>query len=198
MPQVTITNPIDGSTIPYNDITVNGTAFDKDNDIEKIDVLVDTYPLDNMRGQTLTDIPSVQKNLANPQGIQRNGAPNEVDWSKWSVPVHFDKQGIYGIRAIVTDKNGNTDGGITNINIPFSPSQNENVKAGLHNQTRIALVNPLFTQAAYGDNAFYVFYDLHREEKPGVKVVANLSMLNAQIHSPIQLTRQCHTILKVI
>lgn len=187
MPQVAITDPIRGSTIPFNDIIVNGTAYDKDDGIEKVEVVIGPYPLVNTGIQHFTAIPPpLQKNHYN-SSIYLNGTTGKNKWVNWSIPAHFEKEGVYGIYALATDKNGNSISNATNVYLPFSHPQNEHRMGEHHNQTRIALVNPMFTRAAYSDNAFYQFYSLYNEIEPGQKVDSNLSMLNARIEEPVSI-----------
>ena len=46
--------------------------------------------------------------------------------------------------------------------------------------TRIALINPTFTSAAY-NNSFYVFYEKHSHTPSGVNVTLDLNLLSSRI-----------------
>jgi hypothetical protein len=46
--------------------------------------------------------------------------------------------------------------------------------------TRIALINPTFTSAAY-NNSFYVFYEKHSNTLPGVNVTSDLDLLSSTV-----------------
>lgn len=108
-PTVTIKNPIDGSTIPANDIVVNGTAFDKDDDIGvKRYLLIVTPLMAFMIINLLTPHLNIQfgKPRENKDGDDRKDVENGGDdaeeswsaggrqnWSQWSIPIHFDKNG---------------------------------------------------------------------------------------------------------
>jgi hypothetical protein len=60
------------------------------------------------------------------------------------------------------------------------------------NKTRIAIVNPTFTDAAYGPNAFYIFYEkydrsgLYDQILPtSINVTTDLNMLTAKLDEPV-------------
>jgi hypothetical protein len=46
--------------------------------------------------------------------------------------------------------------------------------------TRIALINPTFTSAAY-NNSFYVFYEKHSNTLPGINVTSDLALLSSTV-----------------
>jgi N,N-dimethylformamidase beta subunit-like protein len=46
--------------------------------------------------------------------------------------------------------------------------------------TRIALINPTFTSAAY-NNSFYVFYEKHSNTLPGINVTSDLGLLSSTV-----------------
>ena len=164
-PSLAITNPPYPATIvstPSNTtVIVNGTAFDSESGIQKVDALVDTYPFER-------DYPF------------QNAIPvTKGNWSVWSIPLNINNTGYNRILARVTDNAGNENWDEITINIlgeMINRSSSEQSKL-----IRIAFVKPSFTETAYGgndNNAFYSFYYKYHQTPNGINVTNDLHLLN--------------------
>lgn len=103
-------------------------------------------------------------------------APN--DWSKWSVQYNIPS-GVHTLTARVTDIDRKQDWNSIVVTRPMTP---------IDARTKIAIVSPTFTWAAYSYRGFYNFYDKHlRELSSGKNVTEDLNLLTAKIpHGPFR------------
>jgi glucose/arabinose dehydrogenase len=149
------------STPSNTTVIVNGTAFDSESGIQKVDALVDTYPFEiNYPFQNATPI-------------------TKGNWSVWSVPLNINNTGYNRILARVTDNAGNENWDEITINIlgeRINRSSSEQPKS-----IRIAFVQPSFTETAYAgndNNAFYSFYYKYHQTPNDINVTNDLHLLN--------------------
>jgi N,N-dimethylformamidase beta subunit-like protein len=172
-PLIKIVDPIAGSTIPHDIVIVNGTSYDNESGIKKIEVLMHQYPFNGEFGF----------NLANPASYN--------NWSKWSIPIPIQIPGIYRILAHAEDKAGNENWFESTINVPFLTDKSNSTGFFDNNNSqtfapRIAFVNPVFTEAAYAANAFYDFYAKYKNLPWGRIVTTDVNMLTAPIEKSDQ------------
>jgi hypothetical protein len=192
-PTISIDEPVPGSIIPRNTVVVNGSASDADGNLEKVEIFINKYPFGG------TD--------ASFNGSIGSASDNEHKNIDWSFPVDFDSSGVYRILAHAEDNSKNNKWAEMIIYIPFnsydfsSPqmlnsqvAQRDinNDASSVDNTTKIAIVNPTFTDAAYGPNAFYTFYAKH--DRSGIydkilpsesNVTTDLDMLTTNLDSPV-------------
>ena len=122
-PSVEIYEPESGSAIILNDFWVNGTS--KPDNIEKIEVLVQKYPFDDV--YDYKDATPISQN----------------NWSMWSYHAQINGSGYYMIQVHIVDESGNENWTETSISVPFlHPVDNETAS-----KTKIALVDPTFTSS---------------------------------------------------
>ena len=77
--------------------------------------------------------------------------------------------------------NNNSLSYLTNLlNFSTPNSQNNNEVSKEFTETKIGLVKPVFTDAAY-DNKFYVFYKKYASALPHVNITTDLGLLNSKI-----------------
>ena len=193
-PKVTVVDPYRGSTIPSNEIIVNGTVFDGDLNVENVEVLIHGYPFDERFDYVSANLQKINDSLEYSElfgnvtkSVTANASVSNIDYSgylKWSVPLEVDKPGVYRILAHAEDSAGNDDWDSVIIHVPFILSD-EN-QSGVNNSPpiRIALVNPVFTETAYSSDGFYTFYALQKSVRAGEKVFSNLSLLTPNMFSP--------------
>jgi hypothetical protein len=167
---VKIIDPVKGSIIPSNSITVNGSATTSGsgNTIQKVELITHTYPFPNIFSFT----------RANPI--------SEGNWSKWSIQIPINYTGFYRILAHITDNHGNENWTETNVNMPFfshSKRQSDMKSSSIPQLKRIAIVIPTFTETAYSTHAFYTFYDKYKTVSGQQHVKTDLDMLNPRIES---------------
>ena len=163
-PMLTITNPPYPATLisPLSNTTiiVNGTAFDSETGIQKVEAFVDVYPFEiNYPFQKATPVA-------------------RGNWSKWSIPLNINNTGYNRILARVTDNAGNENWDEITINIL---RQTINMSSPGQPKHRIAFVQPTFTETAYGGNnnsAFYSFYYKHHLTAAGINVTTDLHLLS--------------------
>lgn len=193
-PIISIDEPVPGSIIARNTVIVNGSASDADGNLERVQILVNKYPFDET-GASLFD-----ESL-------RSGSDNNHKNIDWSFPVHFDSSGVYRILAHAEDSSKNNKWAEMIMYIPFNLSEFSspnmlnsqvaqrdinNDASSVDNITKIAIVNPTFTDAAYGPNSFYTFYAKH--DRSGIydkilpsesNVTTDLDMLTTNLDSPV-------------
>jgi glucose/arabinose dehydrogenase len=167
-PLVDILNPYPATlpSLPSNTtIIVNGSAFDSGSGIEKVEAFVDTPPLDD-------DFP-----FSNATPV----APG--NWSKWSIPLNINSTGYNRILVRAVDNAGNENWDETTINILGQEVATTATVSSSSEQakTRIAFVEPTFTDTAYGGNngdAFYGFYFKYHLTPVGKNVTSGLYRLS--------------------
>ena len=165
---VKIIDPVQGSIIPSNSITVNGSATTSGsgNTIQKVELIAHKYPFPNIFNFT----------TANPI--------SKGNWSKWSIQIPINHTGFYRILAHITDNQGNENWTETKINIPFfshSKGQSDMKSSSIPQLKRIAIVVPTFTETAYSTDAFYTFYNKYKTVSGQQQVKTDLDMLNPGI-----------------
>jgi hypothetical protein len=205
-PIIKIEYPVSGSVIPRNLINVGGGIVDPNGNLEIIEVFINKYPYDGKYSYVFT------KPFMNTDGDAYNTIGKIYNWS---FPVVFESSGVYRILAHAQDSSKNSRWDEINVYIPFNTSMsstrfplvteslalsessnngnsNSTNSASSGNQTRIAIVNPTFTDAAYGPNAFYIFYEkydrsgLYDEILPiSTNITTDLEMLTAKLPEPV-------------
>jgi hypothetical protein len=168
-PIIKIIDPSPQSTIPFSEITVNGTTFDSGSGIQEVEAFAHKYPFN--------DVFEFKK---------ANLMPKEEDgWSKWSISLPLASTGIYRILIQAKDNEGNVNWSETRINVPFfadSTNRSEEEAAAITSSLKkIALVVPTFTEAAYSPNAFYTFYNKYHSIPSGKNVTTDLNLLSAPL-----------------
>ena len=162
-PLLAITNPTFNSTIPHKRVLIEGTSFDAGLGVQKVEVLVQTYPLNNT---------NFDYQLANPA---QTGS-----WSKWSIPRSLTSVGPHRILAMATDTAGNQNWAEVTINVPFV-SATTRTSAEESPKYRVAFVQPSFTEGAYNVGGFYTFYPKYASTAAQVNVTADLKNLTAVV-----------------
>jgi hypothetical protein len=148
-PSITITDPSYPPTIYTKIILVKGAAFDSGSGVQKVEAFVHTFPFKGeFMSKSVTPI-------------------SPGNWSEWSFALVINTTGSYRIVTAATDNAGNQNWAEQTINFPF-----------LNETSRIAFVRPTFTEAAYGENGFYSFYDKYDNSTDvGANVTSDLNML---------------------
>ncbi|MGA7977288.1 MAG: N,N-dimethylformamidase beta subunit family domain-containing protein, partial [Nitrososphaeraceae archaeon] len=162
-PLLAITNPTFNSTIPHKRILVEGTAFDPGLGVKQVEVLSQTYPLDNN---------TFNYKLATP------GAAG--NWSTWTIPIIISSIGPHRILAMATDMAGNQNWAEVTVNVPFVTTPSSSLVEDLPKH-RVAFVQPSFTAGAYNVGGFYTFYPMYASVNLGSSVTTNLRNLTAVI-----------------
>jgi hypothetical protein len=104
-PTINITNkgyplPYSIPSIPTITVIANGTAFDTDSGIQKVEAFAHTIPFDN-------------------QFPFKLAAPiSPGNWSKWSIPLNITSHEDYRILVQATDNAGNKNWDELTVNIP--------------------------------------------------------------------------------
>jgi hypothetical protein len=169
-PTIKIIDPSPQSTIPFSEITVNGTTFDSGSGIQEVEAFAHKYPFN--------DVFEFKKANLIPEGEGVDG------WSKWSISLPLTSTGIYRILVQAKDNEGNVNWSETRINVPFfadSTNRSEESAAITSSLKRIGIVVPTFTEAAYGPNAFYTFYNKYHSIPSGKNVTTDLNLLSAPL-----------------
>jgi hypothetical protein len=148
--------------------------------LEKVELFVNKYPFDGEYTSVLRW--PIESTSDHEQEIN------------WSFPVHFDSPGVYRLLAHAEDS---TKHNVWDEIVIYTPhQQTSHVAQGEmyndHNSagsiTKIAIVNPTFTSAAYGKDAFYTFYEKY--DRSGIydeilptesNVTTDLNMLTAAL-----------------
>ena len=162
-PLLAITSPTFNSTIPHKRILVEGTAFDPGLGVKQVEVLSQTYPLDNN---------TFDYKLATP------GAAG--NWSTWTIPIIITSIGPHRILAMATDMAGNQNWAEVTVNVPFVTTPASSLVEDLPKH-RVAFVQPSFTEGAYNVGGFYTFYPKYASVTLGSSVTTNLRNLTAVI-----------------
>jgi glucose/arabinose dehydrogenase len=164
-PSVDIINPEYPLTLPSQSnnttIIVNGSAYDSESGIQKVEAFTDTFPLDD----------KYPFNKATPI------APG--NWSKWSIPLNINNTGYNRILVKATDNVGNENWDETTINI-LGQRATTAVVLPEQAKNRIAFVEPTFTDTAYSGNsgnAFYSFYPKYKSTPNDKNVTTGVYML---------------------
>ena len=160
LPFVSIRYPVPNSTIPNGDLVVNGNAFDEQSGVQKVELFEHTIPF----------------NLQYPYELAKPLAKR--NWSTWQYHFNITEPGTHRILAKATDGGGNENWAETLFEIT---SRTENAPNGIHNAPRLAIVSPLFTDAAYNVGGFYEFYPKFDRVLQGMHVNTELDLLTSQI-----------------
>ncbi len=190
VPNVTIIDPFRGSTIPSNEIIVNGSVFDSDLNVENVEVLIHGYPFDGQFDYIPANLQRINDSMTYAElfdNMTNNTSDSNKDYSgylKWSVPLQVDKPGVYRILAHAEDSAGNDDYDGVIVHVPFILNHNNESNVNSSLPIRIALVNPVFTETAYSSDGFYTFYALQKSVQAGEKVYSNLSLFTPNMFSP--------------
>jgi hypothetical protein len=162
LPSIRITKPTAQDTIVSNKILVQGTAYDNENGIHKVEAFIHPVPFDG----------ELRYQLAAPI------APG--DWSSWSIELDVNEPGTHKIIVQATNELDKPNWYEVTVNIPFlaedlAPDQAPNYKH------KIALVEPTFTSAAYGPGGFYEFYPKYKSVPAHLTVSQDLDLLTAEL-----------------
>ena len=160
LPFVSIRYPVPNSTIPNGDLVVNGNAFDEQSGVQKVELFEHTIPF----------------NLQYPYELAKPLAKR--NWSTWQYHFNITEPGTHRILAKATDGGGNENWAETLFE---TTSRTENAPNGIHNAPRLAIVSPLFTDAAYNVGGFYEFYPKFDKVSQGMHVNTELDLLTSQI-----------------
>ena len=162
-PLLAITSPTFNATIPYKRILVEGTAFDLGLGVKQVEVLSQTYPLENNTFDYVLATPGAAGN-----------------WSTWAIPLNITSIGPHRILAMATDVAGNQNWAEVTINVPFVTTP-KGSSVGELAKHRVAFVQPSFTAGAYNVGGFYTFYPKYASVTLGSSVTTNLKNLTAVI-----------------
>jgi hypothetical protein len=105
---------------------------------------------------------------------------NPDDWSKWSIEITIPDEQEYRFLVEVTDNLGNENWAEVRINSPFTNVEDD-IFAIEQNKTRIAFVDPTFTNGAYNEDSFYFFYTKYKETSPTQKITTDLNLLTGEV-----------------
>lgn len=162
-PYVSISYPVINSSFPFRNITVEGTAFDEQSRIQKVEVFVHTFPFNNQFPYKLAT-------------QSKNGS-----WNEWKYPININASGLHRISARVTDAAGNQNWAESLFTSTFDNSSNPAGLLSNYAKKRLAVVNPLFTDGAYNVDGFYEFYPKYDNVSEDTGVTTNLNLLTSQI-----------------
>ena len=104
------------------------------------------------------------------RGIRREGLSQSLSNSSKGVNPQF----------VVNDNNKSNDYVFSGHSSHFSTPRNNSHTGDFGNGALIAFINPTFTNTAY-NNAFYKFYNLHKNEPSGKNITSDLGMLKNKL-----------------
>ena len=162
-PFVAIRYPVENSTIASTHLRVEGTSFDEQSGIKKVEIFEHTFPFDNKFPYKLAK-------------RQRNGS-----WLLWEFETKLTKSGVHRISVRATDNAGNENW--AEVIFSVSPFINTNLENSslTSNDKRIALVRPIFTDGAYNKGGFYEFYPKYGDVPEGKEIYTDLDLLSSHI-----------------
>jgi Bacterial Ig domain len=169
IPSVRITSPTYCSdALVSGDVTIRGTAHDEESGINKVEVFIHELP---MGDEFLFE-------LADPV--------SEGDWSSWSYVGHIPDDGnTYRILVQATNGLGITNTAETFVNSESIRGINEAREmvgeSDLQDSTRVALVTPTFTSAAYNYDSFYFFYYRYASVAEGIAITEDLNLMTGEL-----------------
>jgi len=162
-PTVNITSPsFCSGTLATGTITLSGTASDSSG-INRVEAFAREI------GQNEAEFPF---KLATPI------VPG--DWSKWSIQLSIpdDKPHWILVRAIDNFGNENWDESMINSErAKMSVAAHEDISG----QSRIAFVEPTFTNGAYNEDAFYFFYSKYQKSPDIQPITTDLNLMTGDI-----------------
>jgi hypothetical protein len=161
-PFVAIRNPVTNSTLPYKEITVQGTAIDEASSISKVEVFEHTFPFNNQFPYKIA-IPSKDGN-----------------WTTWEYHFNLTQPGLHRVSARVTDEAGNQNWAESLFEVTFE-NNTDSISNTSGTQKRLAVVNPVFTDGAYNVGGFYEFYPKYDNVSANYRVTTDLDLLTGQI-----------------
>lgn len=162
-PDVNITSPsFCSGTIATGTITIQGTAFDSSG-INRVEAFAR---------------PILQNEDEFPFQLATPIAPG--DWSKWSIQLSIPDDKPYWILVRAMDNFGNENWDETMINTERTRMNLAAVedKSG---QSRIAFVEPTFTNGAYNEDSFYFFYSKYQKVPEGQEITTDLNLMTGDI-----------------
>ena len=162
-PLVNITSPsFCSGTVATGKITIQGTAFDSSG-INRVEAFARSIEQndDEFPFQPATPI-----------------APG--DWSKWSIQLTIPDDKPYWILVRAMDNFGNENWDESMIN---SERAKMNLAAveDTSGQSRIAFVEPTFTNGAYNEDSFYFFYSKYQKILDGQQITTDLNLMTGDI-----------------
>ena len=162
-PFVAIRYPVENSTITSTDLRVEGTSFDEQSGIKKVEIFEHIIPFDNKFPYKLAK-------------QHQNGS-----WFSWEYNFNLTDPGVHRISVRATDHAGNENWAETIFSVsPFVNINSENATS-ISNDKRIAIVSPIFTDGAYNTGGFYEFYSKYSEVPEGKEVNTDLDLLSSHI-----------------
>ena len=162
-PSVDITYPsFCSGIVETGTITVEGTASDSSG-INRVEAFAQIYP------QNDEDFPFSPAKPILPG-----------DWSKWSIKLEIPDGKPYRILVRAIDNFGNENWDESLIN---SERSKENLAAieDKSDQSRVAFVEPTFTNGAYNEDAFYFFYSKYQKAPEGQQITTDLNLMTGDI-----------------
>ena len=161
-PFVRIKNPTFCSgTYATGTITVEGIAYDSSG-VKKVEAFANTIP---HNGEFPFEI-------ANPT--------SSGNWSRWSIPISIPTEQPYRILVRSFDNTGNENWDESMINSERTKMNLEAIKDE-SKHSRIAFVEPTFTNAAYNEDSFYFFYSKYQKTPIDQEITTDLNLMTGDI-----------------
>lgn len=150
-------------------IIVNGTASDASG-IQRVEAFAHTLPNNNEEF---------------PFELAKPISPG--DWSKWSIQLAIPDEQPYRILVRAFDNVGNQNWAESLINSERAKMSTAAVedKSGL---SRIAFVEPTFTNGAYNEDSFYFFYSKYQKAPIDQEITTDLNLMTGDIPFETDLT----------
>jgi len=161
-PSIRITNPTFCSgTYAIGTVTVEGTAYDSEG-VKKVEAFANTIPHNG-------EFPF---KIAHPA--------SSGNWSRWSIPISIPNEQPYRIMVHSFDNTGNENWDESMINSERTKKSLEAIKDE-SGQSRIAFVEPTFTNAAYNEDSFYFFYSKYQNVPIDQEIATDLNLMTGDI-----------------
>ena len=162
-PSVDITSPSFCSGIVATGIiTVEGTASDSSG-INRVEAYAHTFP------QPDQEFP-----------FQPAKPISQGDWSKWSIQLDIPNDKPYKILVRAIDNFGNENWDESLINTERTKSSLAAIE-DKSDQSRVAFVEPTFTNGAYNEDSFYFFYSKYQKAPEGLPITTDLNLMTGDI-----------------
>ena len=162
-PSVDITYPSFCSGIVATGIiTVEGTASDSSG-INRVEAYAHTFP------QPDGEFPFQPAKPISPG-----------NWSKWSIQLDIPDDKPYRILVRAIDNFGNENWDESLINTERT-KMNLAAIEDKSDQSRVAFVEPTFTNGAYNEDSFYFFYSKYQKAPEGLPITTDLNLMTGDI-----------------
>jgi len=162
-PSVDITSPsFCSGTLATGTVTVQGTSSDPSG-INKVEAFARPVQQDDGKFPFQLATPMVSG-----------------DWSKWSIQLSIPDDKPYWILVRAMDNFGNENWDESMINTERTKMSLAAVedKSG---QSRVAFVEPTFTNGAYNEDSFYFFYTKYQKILDGQQITTDLNLMTGDI-----------------